>query len=130
MIRAWIAAFLAGFSGGPVSQAARPPSLIYFQPLDGDTLRLPGGEKIRGVGFDAPEIEASCDGEYQLAMEAQARMALLAKDGLTFERQGTDRYGRTLAVIRTRQGVNVADIMISAGLARPYAGGRRGSWCE
>jgi endonuclease YncB( thermonuclease family) len=39
-----------------------------------------------------------------------------------------DRYGRTLASV-TVNGRDVGEILIGEGLARPYQGGRRGSWC-
>ncbi len=42
-------------------------------------------------------------------------------------RQGTDRYGRTLAAIRV-EGHDVGDILVSEGLARTWAG-RREPWC-
>jgi endonuclease YncB( thermonuclease family) len=130
VIRELLAAFVAGFSSAP-AQPVTGPGLVYVYVSDGDTLKLPNGEKIRALGFDAPEVEARCDREYRLAALAASRMWELASHGLVIERSGkTDRYGRTLATVRTAQGTNVADIMVAAGLARPYAGGRRGSWCE
>lgn len=42
---------------------------------------------------------------------------------------GLDRYGWGLARL-ILDGGDVADMMIQAGLARPYSGGRSVSWCE
>jgi endonuclease YncB( thermonuclease family) len=123
-------AFLAGFGVSRAQQAVGQGRLLYVYASDGDSFRLPSGERIRGLGWDSPELEARCDREYRLAAKAASLAWQLASEGLTFERRGLDRYGRTLAVVRTRTGRDVADIMVGAGLARRYSGGRRGSWCK
>jgi endonuclease YncB( thermonuclease family) len=46
----------------------------------------------------------------------------------TIERDGKDKYGRTLAVIRI-SGRNVGDILIAEGLARSWPDGQE-FWCE
>ncbi len=40
-----------------------------------------------------------------------------------------DKYGRTLATL-TANGRDVGDVLIGEGLARPYHGERRKSWCR
>lgn len=57
---------------------------------------------------------------------------LRTKRGEPFARafaEPQDRYHRTLARV-TLGGVDVAEIMISEGWARAYAGGRRKGWCS
>ncbi len=97
---------------------------------DGDTIRL-GDERIRIVGLDTPERghRAQCN-EEALAAE-RAREALIGEiesGHVALHRQGTDRYGRTLARV-TVDGRDVAATLIAQGLARPYDGGRRAGWC-
>ncbi len=64
-------------------------------------------------------------------LTAKARLQELIASGETkLEESGKiDRYGRTLATLRVN-GVNVGDILIKEGLARPYTGrGKREGWC-
>ncbi|MBX9451588.1 MAG: thermonuclease family protein [Mesorhizobium sp.] len=98
---------------------------------DGDSIRLGTtrqSEAVRIFNIDAPEIEGQCAYETDLAQQSKIRLAELLK-GRRIEvlRQGTDRYGRTLAAIRV-EGRDVGDILVSEGLARTWAG-RREPWC-
>lgn len=98
---------------------------------DGDTIRL-GDERIRIVGLDTPELghRAQCQEEAVAAEQAkQALAGEIASGNVELHRQGTDRYGRTLARV-TVDGRDVADTLIAQGLARPYGGGRREGWCS
>lgn len=99
--------------------------------VDGDTLWL-NGEKIRAMGYDTPEPMTNiCGGEREVRLAAQASARfkeLLETTTITIERRGTDRYGRTLAVIQS-DGRPVGDILISEGLARRYPDGRE-FWCD
>ena len=46
-------------------------------------------------------------------------------------RVGLDKYGgRVLADAATRATPDISAAMLAKGLARPYAGGRRDSWCD
>ena len=96
---------------------------------DGDTLRC-GRERVRVMGLDAPELRARCPAELALARAARDRLEALIARGVTLEPHGRDRYRRLLAVVRDRQGRDVAQLLIGEGLARPYTGRtRRGGWC-
>ena len=79
--------------------------------LDGDTLVLAGGERIRLRGINAPE-KGECGGE-----EAQTLLAALVADGVVAERTGSDRYGRTLAHLFTPDGTHLQRLLVSQGLA-------------
>ena len=98
---------------------------------DGDSLRLGmrrQSETARILNIDAPEIEGRCTYESGLALQSKRRLAeLLQGRRVEVLRQGTDRYGRTLAAIRV-DGRDVGDILVSEGLARTWAG-RREPWC-
>lgn len=98
---------------------------------DGDSIRLGTtrhSEAVRIFNVDAPEIEGQCAYESRLALQSKIRLAeLLEGRRVEILRQGTDRYGRTLAAIRV-EGRDVGDILVSEGLARTWAG-RREPWC-
>jgi micrococcal nuclease len=97
--------------------------------IDGDTLAL-GGERIRIIGLDAPERPGRCAREAMLGQRAAERLAALLADGARVERRGRDRRRRTLAIVRTADGRDVAQVLIAEGLARPYRGrGPRPGWC-
>ena len=98
---------------------------------DGDSLRLgmtQESEAIRIFNIDAPEIEGQCAYESNLAQRSKHRLAeLLQGQSVEVLRQGTDRYGRTLASVRVN-GRDAGDILVSEGLARIWSG-RREPWC-
>lgn len=99
--------------------------------VDGDTVWLKG-EKIRAIGFDTPETQTNiCGGlnEKQLGSGATDRLIELLNSGaFTFERDGQDRYGRTLAHWFV-DGVNVGDVLVAEGLARYWPDGEE-FWCN
>lgn len=125
---------LAAFAAAIIFTDSPPPAPALHHAIsvyDGDTIRL-GQERIRIVGLDTPEIghRAECESEALAAEQAkQALIGEIARGNVALHRQGTDRYGRTLARV-TVDGRDVADTLIAQGHARPYAGGRRESWCS
>ncbi|GGA64040.1 thermonuclease family protein [Pelagibacterium lentulum] len=98
---------------------------------DGDSIRLgltSEAEAIRIFNIDAPEIDGQCVYESDLAQRSKNRLAeLLLGQQVTIHRQGTDRYGRTLAAVIVN-GVDAGDVLVSEGLARTWSG-RREPWC-
>ena len=112
-----------------------PPRVASTRPVrvdavDGDTVRR-NGVLIRVVGVDTPELRGKCEAERAAARLARDRVAEIGRAGVAIEVvPRRDRYGRTLAILRDRQGRNVAEILIAEGLGRPYDGrGARASWC-
>jgi Micrococcal nuclease (thermonuclease) homologs len=99
-----------------------PPARRITCVVDGDTVWIER-EKIRLLDIDAPEMKGDCPAESRLAIRARDRLiVLLQRPNLTIARDGTDRYGRTLARIG-----NTGDQLVREGLARRW-GDRRG-WC-
>ena len=97
--------------------------------VDGDTFYL-NGENIRLADIDAPEVAARCAAEANLAVRATRRLqALLSEGHLTLTKPGEDQdeYGRRHRVVM-RDGRSIGEVMISEGLARPWAR-RAESWC-
>lgn len=111
--------------------------------VDGDTLKIPAQEggklnqrTIRIVGLDAPEVRAQCPAETLGATRATA-VLLRWVNAAPFELvprldSPTDKYGRDLMtarrVVRGRS-ETAAEVLIEAGVARPYRGEARAGWC-
>jgi endonuclease YncB( thermonuclease family) len=96
--------------------------------VDGDTFWL-RGEKIRIANIDTPELgSAGCDAERSLAIQARNRLAqLLGAGSIQIIRDGTDRYGRTLAVVAVAD-QDVGAVLVSEQLAAIWQG-RKHEWC-
>lgn len=72
--------------------------------VDGDTLRC-DAERVRLLGIDAPELPGHCQQARRCAPGDPFASARLLRTALrlgpiTIRRIGTDRYGRTLALVR------------------------------
>ena len=95
--------------------------------VDGDTIRL-DGERIRLLAIDAPELfSPQCAAEQQLAIHARDRLAdVLSAEPWRVVRDGTDRYGRTLAKLRLEHGW-AGTVLVREGLAVWWEDRR--SWC-
>jgi micrococcal nuclease len=100
--------------------------------VDGDSIAC-AGETIRISNIDTPEKGplAKCAAEAALAERASAFTAarLTAGDVVVIpdKARPRDRYGRTLARVEVAGG-DLGDLLVAAGLARPWDGKRRG-WC-
>ena len=143
-MRALALAVLFGLT--PAQAAPLPPpkpdsNAEVVSITDGDTLRIRDGETsmpVRILGLDTPELRRYGNGRpvplCETAMADQARTfleELVTRPGVgvIVYAEGFDRYGRVLAWISVG-GRRVDEVMIEAGLARPYFGGtRRGEWC-
>lgn len=101
-----------------VSQRA-PGEYVVVRVIDGDTIELSNGEKVRYIGINTPELHHPQKGvEYfaREAYEANRRMVEGKRVRLEFDVQKRDRYGRLLAY------VYVGDIMVNEWLvANGYA---------
>lgn len=106
--------------------------------VDGDTFRatvsvwldhtVSTAVRLRGV--DTPEMKGRCPEELAAARRAQERLAELLHDGATLTQITRDKYaGRVDATVTTASGHDVAEVLISEGHARRYAGGKRQGWC-
>lgn len=75
--------------------------------VDGDTLRC-GRERVRLLGIDAPEMPGHCQGNRRCVpgdpFASKDSLGRAASGPLVIERVGTDRYGRTLGLVRGARG--------------------------
>ena len=103
--------------------------------VDGDTLKVwcpgRGMTSARLIGLDTPEVfSPGCISELVLGLRATwgLRQRVWAAENVQMVFSGVDRYDRRLVRLFL-DGRDVAPLLIEDGLARPYSGGRRGSWC-
>lgn len=140
--QAAIAGFLmlAAAEAPAAERLAGPVSARVIQVVDGDTLTVEARiwidvrifVKARIRGIDAPELRGACDREKDMAAEAKAALAAIAEARLVhLSNIEHDKYaGRVIADVATTAGTDLAGHMLAAGLARPYDGGTRGTWCD
>lgn len=85
---------------------------------------------VRVKGVDAPELRARCPGEKRAARQAKQFTVAKLRAARVIELREVERgkYFRLLAEVWI-DGENLADLLISQGLARPYFGGKREAWC-
>ncbi len=96
---------------------------VVQQIHDGDTVSLKDGRRIRIIPIDAPEIDHKHPSRSQpQALAARDQLARLLPPGsevhIRFDTQRSDKYGRLLAHLFTKQGENIAASLLQAGLAR------------
>ncbi len=151
---AWRAAAVAmalatGVHAWPPSEAgtqdrlAGPVPAEVLSVIDGDTIEVRAviwlgqvvSTRVRLAGIDAPELRGKCARERTLAERARAYLLARLGDGdRAWVRLRDIRYGkyagRVLARVETAGGEDLGRGLMAAGLARPYAGRARASWCE
>ncbi len=150
LLAALAAPVVGGALPGTLGAADRLPGPLPAQVvsvLDGDTLEVRVhiwlgqdlSTRVRLAGIDAPELEGKCDRERDLARRARAYLLARldpvdAGAGAAMVRLREIRYGkfagRVLARVETWDGTDLGQGLLAAGLARPYDGRRRASWCE
>jgi len=111
--------------------------------IDGDTVEiavdflpdpLPPKLSIRVLGIDTPEKapRAQCEAEAKKAAEASAftKSAVALAQTIEVEIKSWDKYGGRVLGHVLLDGHSLSDMLIGAGLARPYKGEAKTSWCE
>jgi micrococcal nuclease len=103
--------------------SAPPQAARVVQVVDGDTLVLAGGIKVRVLGIDAPEMEKNGRPADFLAHKAKAALAELTLNrtvSLSYDRLRYDHYGRLLAYLWLPDHTLVNTELVRRGLARVY----------
>ena len=113
---------------------------VYIRNYDGDTItfNLPGlhpiiGEKIsiRVNSIDTPEIRGNCEKEKYDAKQAKEMVTDILKDAeqIVLRNMERGKYFRIAADVIV-DGENLADVLIEAGMAVRYDGGKKThKWC-
>ena len=91
--------------------------------IDGDTLELDGGERVRLIGVDTPESVDPRRPVQYFGKEASAftrRMAQGKRARLEYDRERQDRYQRTLAYVHLEDGTFLNAEIIRQGYGHAY----------
>jgi len=113
-------ALLALLAGGCQARGALDARVQRV--IDGDTVLLTDGRRVRLIGLDTPELPHDGRPGEPLATEARdALKALLTphrfRVRLEYDRQRKDPHGRTLAHLYTPDGTNLTEALLNRGLA-------------
>jgi micrococcal nuclease len=105
--------------GNSGSQAA---NATVARVVDGDTIVLRGGERVRYIGMDTPEsVKPGTPVQCYAKAASHENQQLVAGERvrLRYDAEHEDRYGRTLAyVYRARDGLFVNAELVRRGYAR------------
>lgn len=119
----WGAFFVAWILAAPAQALCPIPGqlsqAVVKQVVDGDTLRLEDGQRVRLVGINAPELSGPQRTPELFADAARKRLQQLIKanDGrVGLLVTGRDRYGRALAHAFGRAGNNLEARLLAEGL--------------
>jgi endonuclease YncB( thermonuclease family) len=128
-----------GLAAGSRDVLPGPVVVEVMRVLDGDTVAVRAHTwlgtsvetRVRLEGIDAPELHARCDLERSLAERARDHLtALLGDREARLYDIHSDKYGgRVRGRLTNAAGIDVAEAMIAAGLARRYQGDARRPWC-
>ena len=88
--------------------------------FDGDTIVLENGTRVRYLGINTPEVaHKDHPAEYfgDKARQENAKFVLRKKVRLEYDRERTDRFGRTLAYVFLEDGRFVNELLVEKGCA-------------
>ncbi len=111
---------------GKVVRVVDGDSMRVSIPVDGHVWTFP----VVLEGVDCPEIRTKNRREKDLGLDAKRRVEEMVLGKVVGVKLGEfDKFGRLLASLTTREGINVSEELVSLGLAVPYDGrGKRPAW--
>ncbi len=104
------------YTGGDLDETVSVTKVI-----DGDTIELDNGTRLRYIGIDTPEIHHPAKGlQYYgpQAKEFNKKLVLYNRVRLEFDSERFDKYGRTLAYVYLENGTFVNAELVRQGYAR------------
>lgn len=112
------------------AMAGGPPEEVVERVIDGDTVVMESGERIRLRIIDAPEIShPRCEREREEGERAKTFLrGMVEGRAVLLHREGRDRYGRTLAYMTVDER-DVGTLMIGHGYARVWNPHHKIDWC-
>ena len=98
-------------------------NIAELHPLIGDNI------SVRVAGIDTPELKSKDPEEKFKAYQAKAlaEKVLRNSQSIVLHNVRRDKYFRILADVFV-DGVNLAEVMLNSGLAKPYDGKTKPSW--
>ena len=132
------------FFAHPVQSASiisGPITAKIIRVIDGDTIDVEAliwpdiGVKtqIRLSGVDTPEIDGKCKAEKGLAYKAKKFLIKhIGRSVVLYNIRHGKYAGRMVAKVTLNRipRTELAEMLIDAGLGRPYSGGKRKGWCS
>jgi micrococcal nuclease len=106
-----------------ISPLAAEPWRLVTRVVDGDTLVLDGGERVRLIGVDTPESVDPRRPVQCFANQAAAftrRMVESRRVRLEYGPEKKDRYGRTLAFVYLEDGTFLNALLVREGYGHAY----------
>ncbi len=104
----------------PCSSSHYDESATVKRVIDGDTLQLLDGRKLRLIGINTPELKHHSRTAEPLSAEARQMLLTLATPGsqlkLRWGKEKKDRYRRLLAHAFTPDGRNLSAVLLAAGM--------------
>ena len=104
---------------GATGSAEPKQTVIVTKVIDGDTIEIEGGQKVRYIGIDTPETKHPTKGVQCFGKKASEKnKELVEGKGVILEKDisETDRYGRLLRFVYI-DGVFVNDYLVREGYA-------------
>jgi endonuclease YncB( thermonuclease family) len=94
--------------------------------IDGKETSTPYRFSVRLRGIDSPELKTKNQKEKVLALLSRDKLTeFIMSEIITLENVAYDKYGRILANVITKDGVNVSNWMLENKLAVEYDGGTK-----
>jgi micrococcal nuclease len=120
----------------PFGKSYNYDDVLVVRAVDGDTLKLENGERVRLIGMDTPELHESAK-LYRDARKSGQDAAAIQRLGkksadftkklvegkrvrLEFDVDKKDKYGRLLAYVYLKDGTFVNGEIVRQGYASPY----------
>ena len=110
----WVANSCGAAGRGSPPCGAETATVAYV--VDGDTIDLADGRRVRYLLVDTPEIDTD-DCFAANALDLNAALVMGKSVGLEYDVECEDRYGRTLAYVRVSNRL-VNSILLERGYAR------------
>ena len=110
--RTWLLAIILLLLLLPCSCSSPPDAARVTQVVDGDTIVIEGGYRVRYIGIDTPEIHPGLEAYGGEALEANRKLVEGKEVRLERDVSETDKYGRLLRY------VYVNDIFVNAELVK------------
>lgn len=120
----------------PFGKSYSYDDILVARAVDGDTLKLENGERVRLIGIDTPEVHesaklqrdarksgrdaASIQRMGKRSAEFTRKLVEGARVRLEFDVEKRDRYGRLLAYVYLKDGTFVNGEIVKQGYASPY----------
>jgi micrococcal nuclease len=103
-------------AGCSAEERCGPSKGVVDQVMDGDTIVLRSGEKVRYLMVDSPETSGTAECYGKEAREFNRQLVLEREVTLRYDEVCTDRFGRLLAYV-TVDGSEVNSVLVQRGFA-------------